>query len=54
MWGIWTSATIALHLATPIFGYGTTVSIAISYCPAVYPGSSTSSSTTSSASTTPR
>ncbi|KIW69441.1 hypothetical protein PV04_05318 [Phialophora macrospora] len=55
MWRIWTSATIALQLATPIVGYGTTISIAISYCPVVYPSSSssTSSSTISSASTTP-
>ncbi|ETI26648.1 hypothetical protein G647_10409 [Cladophialophora carrionii CBS 160.54] len=54
MWKVLTSAAVALQLVTPVVGYGTTISIGVSYCPAGYPSSSTTSSTATSASTTPR
>jgi FlaG/FlaF family flagellin (archaellin) len=41
---------LAAHLVSAVFGYGTTISIAVSYCPATY----TSATTTSSTSSTPR
>ncbi|KAJ9611679.1 hypothetical protein H2200_004863 [Cladophialophora chaetospira] len=58
-WRTLTGAAIALRLALPVFGYGTTVLIGVTYCPATYTSTSTSVSSsasiisTTSASTAP-
>jgi hypothetical protein len=52
-WRLLSGVVLALKLVTPAFGYGTTISIGVSYCPATYSSSTTSTSTSSGAFTTP-
>ncbi|KAK5232411.1 hypothetical protein LTR47_006624 [Exophiala xenobiotica] len=44
---------LAAHLVSAVFGYGTTISIPVSYCPATYTSATTTSSTSSTPSSTP-